>query len=183
MTADNSVGPLCNGLQNARDLLDNGVRGYRAPYVQGYGINADYAPCDIDVRRIVHASGSYELPFGRNKALLQHGIASALAGGWSTNFILTAQDGQPLSVACSTTTAAGLGCFALKVPGQPLYTTTNRVAQFLNPAAFANPATGSLGGPPAQVFGPAFRRFDFLSSAALRWAKRVILSFARKHST
>jgi hypothetical protein len=145
---------------NARDLLDNGVGGYRAPYVAGVGISADYAPCDIDVRRVLHASGSYELPFGKGKPFLQHGVASALAGGWSANWIITAQDGQPFSVACTTTTAAGLGCFALKVPGQPLYTGSNRVQQFLNPAAFANPATGSLGGPPAQVTGPAFRRLD-----------------------
>lgn len=147
-------------LGTARDLLDNGVGGYRAPYVRGVGINADYALCDIDARRIVHASGSYELPFGKNKPFLQHGVASALAGGWSANWILTAQDGQPFSVSCTTTTAAGLGCFALKVPGQPLYSKSNRVQQFLNPAAFANPATGSLGGPPAQVTGPAFRRLD-----------------------
>jgi len=147
-------------LGTARDLLDNGVGGYRAPYVPGVGINADYALCDIDARRVVHASGSYELPFGKNKPFLQHGVASALAGGWSANWIVTAQDGQPFSVACTTTTAAGLGCFALKVPGQSLYSKSNRVQQFLNPAAFANPATGSLGGPPAQVTGPAFRRLD-----------------------
>ena len=40
----------------ARDLLDNGIGGYRAPYVPGYGPNADYAPCYSDLRRIVHVS-------------------------------------------------------------------------------------------------------------------------------
>ncbi|AFL90109.1 hypothetical protein Terro_3900 [Terriglobus roseus DSM 18391] len=148
-------------LGTARDLLDNGVGGYRAPYVAGYGIGADYAPCDIDVRRILHTSGSYELPFGKGHAYATSGIASALAGGWQINWIFSAQDGQPFSVACTTTTAAGLGCFALKVPGQPLYGSGNRVTNFLNPAAFANPAAGSLGGPPAQVSGPPFRRLDF----------------------
>jgi hypothetical protein len=145
----------------ARDLLDNGVGGYRAPYVSGYGLSADYSLCDIDVRRVFHSSGSYELPFGKNKPMLRTGIASVLAGGWTTNYILTTQDGQPFSVACPVTTAAGLGCFARKVPGQSLYTTGNRVQQFLNPAAFANPAVGNLGGPPAQVSGPPFRRLDF----------------------
>ncbi|MCU1322914.1 MAG: hypothetical protein JWM43_2563 [Acidobacteriaceae bacterium] len=149
-------------LGTARDLLDNGVGGYRAPYVAGYGIGVDYSLCDIDVRRVVHTSGSYELPFGKNRAYANTGIASALAGGWSVNWIFSAQDGQPFSVACTTTTAAGLGCFALKVPGQPLYNSGgNRVAQFLNPAAFANPATGSLGGAPGQVSGPPSRRLDF----------------------
>ena len=148
-------------LGTARDLLDNGIGGYRAPYVAGYGIGADYAPCDIDVRRIFHTSGSYELPFGKGHRYASSGIASALAGGWQVNWIFTAQDGQPFSVACTTTTAAGLGCFALKVPGQPLYGQGNRVSNFLNPAAFANPATGSLGGAPGQVSGPPFRRLDF----------------------
>jgi len=148
-------------LGTARDLLDNGVGGYRAPYVAGYGIGADYAPCDIDTRRVVHTSGSYELPFGKNHNLANSGVAAALAGGWSINWIFSAQDGQPFSVACTTTTAAGLGCYALKVPGQPLYSSGNRVAQFLNPAAFANPATGSLGGSPGQVSGPPSRRLDF----------------------
>jgi hypothetical protein len=148
-------------LGTARDLLDNGIGGYRAPYVAGYGLNADYAPCDVDVRRILHTSGSYELPFGKGHAFATKGIASAVAGGWQANWIFTAQDGQPFSVACTTTAAAGLGCFALKVPGQPLYGSGNRVANFLNPRAFANPAPGSLGGPPAQVSGPPFRRLDF----------------------
>ncbi|HEY6376303.1 MAG TPA: TonB-dependent receptor [Edaphobacter sp.] len=148
-------------LGNARDLLDNGVGGYRAPYVAGYGLSADYGPCDIDVRRIVHTSGTYELPFGRGKRFATSGIASVLAGGWSANWIFAVQDGQPFSVACSTTTAAGLGCFALKVPGQSLYASPQTTKQFLNPTGFANPAVGSLGGPPAQVFGPAFRRLDF----------------------
>ncbi|WP_263384440.1 TonB-dependent receptor [Granulicella arctica] len=148
-------------LGTARDLLDNDIGGYRAPYVAGYGIGADYAPCDIDTRRVLHTSGSYELPFGRGRAYASTGIASALAGGWAINWIFSAQDGQPFSVACTTTTAAGLGCYALKVPGQPLYSDGNRVAHFLNPAAFANPATGSLGGAPAQVSGPPSRRLDF----------------------
>jgi hypothetical protein len=141
-------------------MLDNGIGGYRAPYVAGYGIGADYALCDIDVRRVLHTSGTYELPFGKNKRFLQSGIGSALAGGWSTNWIFTAQDGQPFSVACTTTTAAGLGCFAVKVPGQDLYAGKHNVTQFLNPNAFANPAIGSLGGSPAQVTGPPFRRLD-----------------------
>jgi hypothetical protein len=157
-TIANFTWSKCMG--NARDLLDNGLGGYRAPYLPGFGINADYSLCDIDVRRMVHVSGSYELPFGRNHALLTHGIAAALAGGWSTNWILAAQDGQPFSVACTTTTAAGLGCFAFKVPGQSLYTSSNRARQFLNPAAFVNAPTGSLGGRPAQVTGPAYRHLD-----------------------
>ena len=152
-------------LGNARDQLDNNIGSYRAPYVPGAGIGFDYALCDTDVRNIFHTSGVYELPLGHNQKFLTQGLASTIAGGWSLQWIATVQDGQPFTVACSATTAAGLGCNALKVPGQSLYTDSNKVAHFLNASAFANPsssATGlaALGGSPTQVAGPAYRRLD-----------------------
>jgi hypothetical protein len=71
-------------------------------------------------------------------------------------------------VACTATTASGLGCFALKVPGQNPYAGPHNVNQFLNPAAFVNPpaatataaSPANLGGAGGQVSGPPFRRFD-----------------------
>jgi hypothetical protein len=156
-------------LGDSRDLLDNGLGSYRAPYVPTMGIRADYTLCTIDVRRIVHTSGIYELPFGKGRMFLHQGVGSWLAGGWSTNWIFTVQDGQPLSVSCTTTNASGLGCFALKVPGQNLYGGPHNVTSYLNPSAFVNPpavaagATGTnanLGGAGGQVTGPPFRRLD-----------------------
>ena len=153
---------------DARDMLDNGIGSYRAPYVPGFGIAADYGLCDIDVRQIVHVSGSYELPFGKNKQFLTAGAGAWILGGWSTNWIFFAQEGQPLTIACTTTNAAGLGCNALKVPGQNPYAGQHDAAQFLNPAAFANPpaatagsaTAANLGGSPTQVTGPPFRRLN-----------------------
>ena len=151
-------------LGNSRDMLDNGVGSYRAPYVAGMGISADRGLCDINVRRIIHVSGSYQVPFGKNQRWLNTGVASVIAGGWSTNWILTTQDGQPFTVACTTTNAAGLGCNALLVPGQSPYAGTHNAKQFLNPSAFVNPAAATstsasianLGGRPAQVTGPPY---------------------------
>jgi hypothetical protein len=152
-------------LGDARDILDNDIGGYRAPYVPGVGISADYALCDIDVRNIFHASGVYELPFGHEQAFLTKGLVSALAGGWSLQGVATVQDGQPFTVACTTTTTAGLGCNALKVSGQNPYAGPHNATHFLNAAAFANPATTAtgvalLGGSPTQVSGPAYRKLD-----------------------
>ena len=152
-------------LGDARDQLDNTIGAYRAPYVPGAGLGFDYGLCDTDVRHIFHTSGVYELPFGRNRALLQNGLASAIAGGWSLQWIAAVQEGQPFTIPCSVTTAAGLGCNALRVSGQNPYAGSHNAAQFLNPEAFQNPAsttTGlfALGGAPTQVNGPAYRRLD-----------------------
>lgn len=156
---------LSKCLGDARDQLDNDIGAYRAPYVPGAGIGFDYGLCDTDVRNIFHTSGIYELPFGHGHRLLSQGFSSALAGGWSLQWIGAVQDGQPFTVGCSVTTAAGLGCNALKVPGQNPYAGPHNAAHFLNAAAFASPSSTAvglqlLGGAPTQVTGPAYRRAD-----------------------
>jgi hypothetical protein len=154
-------------LGDIHDLLDNDIGGYRAPYVPGVGLGADTTLCNTDVRRIVHTSGTFDFPFGRGRQFLHSGPGSWIAGGWSMNWILTAEDGMPFSVSCAVTTASGLGCFASKVPGQPLYEHT--VAHWLNASAFSDPAAVAagtagtplnLGGPGGQVTYPPWRRLD-----------------------
>ncbi|MDE1154734.1 MAG: TonB-dependent receptor, partial [Acidobacteriaceae bacterium] len=167
-------------LGDARDLLDNTIGGYRAPWVEGVGIGADYGLCDTDVRNLFHASGTWALPFGHGHAYLTNGPASWFAGGWSLQGIGTVQDGQPFTVTCTTTNSAGLGCNALKVQGQNPYAGLHNAQQFLNPAAFANPATGAtgiaaLGGSPTQVTGPAYRKLDLSAFRQIPLANSVRL--------
>lgn len=155
-------------LGDTRDMLDNNIGSYRAPFVPGMGIHADYGLCDINAGHVVHTSGSYQLPFGRSQMWLHSDPGSWIAGGWSINGILEASDGQPLTIACTTTNAAGLGCNAVKVPGQNPYAGSHNAKQYLNPAAFANPPAATstsatlanLGGNPTQVSGPPYRRLN-----------------------
>lgn len=100
----------------------------------------------------------------------QGGAVNQLVGGWSTNWILTLQDGQPLTIGCTNATTADLGCNALLVPGQNPIGGSHNVNQWLNPAAFANPPAATtagqtdfapLGGAATQVAGPGFHRLDF----------------------
>jgi hypothetical protein len=48
-------------------------------------------------------SGIAELPFGRNKPFLQHGVGAALASGWQLNGVLTAHTGTPFSISADGT--------------------------------------------------------------------------------
>lgn len=141
-----------------------------APYLAGFGPR--YANCvDGGIRRIFHFSGVYNLPFGRGQRFLNKSrLANYIFGGWSTNWILTVQDGEPFNITCAVATTQGLGCNALLVPGQSVYAGQQTPGHFLNPNAFANPAAATaigqmdftpLGGEGVQVAGPPLRNFDF----------------------
>src|SRR4029077_16694274 len=81
----------------------------RAPTLAGFGLARDYSYCANDAPTIVHASGVGELPSGRGRPLgnqRSRGI-DAVLGGWSAQWILTSQDGFPLTISCATGTMSG----------------------------------------------------------------------------
>src|SRR5215469_7412295 len=128
--------------------------------------------CDFDLRQFLHGSGTYELPFGSGHKFLSSAgrFMQALVGGWVANGILTLQDGQPFTVPCGVPTAAGLGCYALLVPGQNLLAGPHNVNQWMNPAAFVSPKAATmigqtdyspLGGAATQLAGPGIHTLDF----------------------
>ncbi len=185
---------------DAHDLLNGGsvgtsggsnVNGYRAPGIPGFGIEGDYSLAPFDIRHVIHLSGGYELPFGKNKRFLSNsgGFANVVAGGWSVNWAATLQGGQPVTIPCSTNpTSAGTACNAILVGNADtgLHIDSNGQLSFLKNAAAFNqpcvlggavgavvpiadqptgcvPLTGldSLGGGPAHFAGPGFHRLDF----------------------
>lgn len=157
---------------DARDILTGDIGGYRAPQLPGFGLKGDYALCDFDGKSMFHLSGGYELPIGRGKALLNNSsaLANDLLGGWDTNFILSLQTGQPFTIPCNISTTASFGCNALVNTSVSLYGSQHNVNQWMNPAAFKNPAVAAangqsdysvLGGAPTQLYGPGWKRFDF----------------------
>jgi hypothetical protein len=144
---------------------------YRAEWLPGFGKRGDYGLCAADTAQVVHASGTYYLPFGRSKAFLNNvnGVADAFVGGWVTNFIFSHQTGQPFTVLCPVSTTAGFDCFADIVHGANVYGGKHDVTQWLNPAAFANPPVATkagqsdyspLGGSANPVRGPGFQNLD-----------------------
>jgi len=192
-------------LSDAGDLLNGGsVGGYRAPQVPGLGPMFDYGPADFDIRQVVHLSGGYELPFGKNKMFLSNSgkIANTVAGGWSLNSIVTLQGGQPITLSCPTSTTSGTNCNDVQVPGQSqklgLHTDSNgKLNWFGNPLAFQQPCqlgpngpipgtptgcvplTGSaiLGAGPETTRGPGFHRLDLSAFKAFQLSDRFSMQF------
>ncbi len=170
---------------DAADQLNSTAIGYRAPAL---GPTIDYGPCDSDIRQVFHFSGGYDLPFGKGKRYLTNsrGAINQIVGGWRTNGILTLEDGQPFTIGCDITTASGMGCVALMVPGQSVIAGPHNVSQWMNPAAFTNPQVvavngqtdlAPLGGTRGQVFGPGFHRMDFSLFKEIQTTEKTHLEF------
>jgi hypothetical protein len=54
----------------------------------------NYGPSPFDIRHIFHASGTYDLPFGKGKKFLnQNKLANEVVGGWTLGTIIVMQSG------------------------------------------------------------------------------------------
>ena len=173
---------------DASDVLNATAILFRAPMLPHFGVQGDYGLCDFDVPKVVHVSGTYELPVGKGKRLLGNGgrFVDGVLGGWKTNGILTLQDGMPWTIGCVNSTTSGYGCDALLVPGQNKIAGPHDVNQWWNPAAFTSPPVAStigqsdyspLGGAPTQAYGPGYHRFDFSLFKEFRTSERTHLEF------
>jgi len=172
---------------DASDVLNETALYYRAPMLPHFGIQADYGRCDFDDPKVVHVSGTYELPAGKGRRFLGSSskLVEGILGGWRTNWILTLQDGQPFGIPCVNPTPSGFGCYAL-LTGQSITAGPHNVNQWINPSAFhdAPEATtigqtdySPLGGAPMQFYGPGFHRFDFSLFKEFRTTEKTQLEF------
>jgi hypothetical protein len=73
-------------------------------------LRMSYGPTLFDIRHTFHANGTYDLPFGKGKALANHGgIIDEIIGHWNVGSILTYQTGIPGQL------TTGFGTFATSV--------------------------------------------------------------------
>lgn len=196
-------------LSDAGDLLNSGSvgnsNGYRAPWVPGYGIRYDWGLADFDIRNVVHISGGYELPVGKNKKYLANasGLEDRIIGGWAVNWIATLQGGQPITLTCPTQTTSGTYCNDVQVRGQSQklglhVDSNNHLSWFGNPNAFQQPCligsdgtpianspvgcipssgSAALGYGPSTTYGPGFHRLDFSTFKAIQLSDRLSMQF------
>ncbi len=101
-----------------------------------------------DLPNVFVTSFIQELPFGRNRAFLNHGFASYVAGGWQIGAVLRYQSGVPFSYGG----ASGIPGWDNTIrfnrrPGSSLKSAAARngtVVPFNIPASGANPNTNSI---------------------------------------
>lgn len=184
--------PFTHGLLVAFDYaytheLDNGSNG------SGDGdeispqnplcLRCEWASGTWDARHVVNGNAVYELPFGHGKNMLNHGLASALAGNWQVTATALARTGFPVNVLLPSSAISPYGNSGTLrpnlVPGVSLTPPAGRsIARWINPAAFAAPAAGTLGNAPRDLYaGPGNWQADTGIAKRFPLAERATLEF------
>lgn len=106
-----------------------------------YNRNADYGPCDFDLRHNFVASAVYQSPALDNRAL------NAAAGSWQIGFLTSYYDGFPFSPLTGTDASlSGVGLDRPNaVPGVNRYERNTKTLVWLNPLAFTPNPPGTFG--------------------------------------
>ncbi len=114
-----------------------------------FDIHADWGPATYDVRNVAVLDGSYELPFGSDRALLHNAnpFVTAVLSDWTLNSIVTLQSGFPFTPQLSYNPSNNGDIRNPVRPfanpdfhGSPIEHTPT---QWFNPAAFLAPPTDS----------------------------------------
>jgi hypothetical protein len=143
----------------------------------------DRSNSSIDVRHNITINGIYELPFGMGKQFLTSGPASQILGGWELSGIASARTGLPINIT-ATRTAAQMpdgvtsGQRPNLVPGVDIYPSNQSITNWLNPAAFSQPASGVWGNLGRYIAnGPGMFEIDSTLQKRFKVNERLSLNF------
>jgi hypothetical protein len=162
------------------DDMDSSGWGNRAG-PQDYQIannpGANYSNSNFDIRHAFKGYAVYELPFGRGKRMLNNNaVLDALVGGWQISGTLILSTGNPFTVInSSNNTYAQAGTsYPNRVPGVSTTPDHKSIKNWFNPAAFSQPANGTLGNVPRNsLYGPGLNIVNLSGSKtfSLPWER------------
>jgi hypothetical protein len=125
----------------SHSLVLGPVNGYQAnaggSYLTDRNLQLSYRPSTYDIRNIFHASGGYDLPFGKGKPFLSGSkLGNEVLGGWNLSTIIIMQSGPPVQFSggyATLNSSANSGVvFAPGVTGQQIQNAV-RVSRTGNP--------------------------------------------------
>jgi hypothetical protein len=143
-------------------------------------LRADWGLGYNDVRHRLVASYVYELPFGKGKRWLNnaHPALDAIAGGWQTNGIWSAQTGLPFTIQSpSDTSNTGTGNIRPNATGLPtnLPSGQRSVNNWLNTAAFVLPTGFAFGNVGRNTgMGPGLNNWDISAFKNFKLTERPL---------
>ena len=158
-------------------LGSGGQAAVQGHWQNSYDAAADWGPCYYDVQQAFNGFVTYDLPFGKDRALGRgaNKVVNGIIGDWQINMLLNVRGGFPLTVANYTDSSqtGSRDPRASCVAPPDVFGYMNSPSggyQWFNPNSYAAPAIGSFGNcGVGTVRGPGFH------SADLSLSKRFIL--------
>ena len=153
----------------AGNFLNGGNAGPQNPY----DIKAEYSLANVDSPLRWSTGFTYELPFGREKKMLNGKTLDCLVGGWSLNAVSVYQSGFPIQITQSTNNNSTFG-YASQRPSatgtSPVTSGSleNRLIGYINPAAFSVA--------PQRAFGNLSRTLGMRGPGQANWDASIFKS-------
>jgi len=149
--------------------------------------SCDKASSDDDSRQVFNLSAVYQLPFGAGKRYLSSpGTVRALLGGWTLSAIGTSQTGLPFNITIDRSNGSVPGDYAISGEERPNYVYGvsltppggSTPAEWVNPAAFSTPASGTFGNLGRNAFrAPGVSEVELALSKDVPIAERAKVRF------
>ena len=136
-----------------------------------------------DARHVVNGNAIYQLPFGHGRRWAHRGLVDAVAGGWQLTATALARTGFPVNVLLPSSAISIYGNSGTlrpdRVQGVTVIPSGGRsVARWINPAAYAAPATGTFGNAARDsVVGPGTWQIDNSFAKTFPITERAQLEF------
>jgi hypothetical protein len=171
-------------LSRAMANAETGFGAFTSAPLNKYNLKPEYTITSYDQTHFINITSVYELPIGPGKPFLNHGgtLAKNAIGGWQVSGVLQYQSGTPLGVSANGNPLNNGFNRANVVPGvNPFIGSWNNVDKvdangnplpILNPAAFSDPGSWTLGNAPRQL---ADIRLPWSSNENVALAKKFFL--------
>lgn len=116
----------------------------------------------------------YDLPWGVGKPYLNSGLVARILGGWSLGGVLSWNGGVPFPVTCSCNSLNGNTPLSnrVNIVGDPTLSNPTP-SHWFNTAAFAAPASGTIGNFGGVLLGPANTRLDLTLRKIIPITERI----------
>jgi Carboxypeptidase regulatory-like domain len=147
----------------------------------GVCYTCDRSLSDFDTRHRVVASILYELPVGKGKPFLNHGVASYILGGWQLNSIISASSGFPIEIldGVNQTNTTLSNNRPDAVPGANPVLAHPSTSEWFNIQAFELQPFGSHYGNVGRntIIGPGVMAWDFSTLKNFSFTEKTYLQF------
>lgn len=174
-------------MTDAQDSSGWGTQQGTSVFQNAYNPRANWGSANFDVRQMFKAYGTYDLPFGKGRKLLNNNaLLDEAIGGWTFSMTFVGQGGHPFTpvMASSTNSFENTGASDFKWYPNQVGTImasgqSKTINQWFDPAAFASPSPGTFGNNHRNdVYGPGLHVMNGSIHKTFRIYERVSFDLA-----